>query len=314
MTPRHGNIFGGLAGVAMLLASAGSPARAAELKLEALGRTEVMATGRAGVRIDELSGLAWDADEKLLYAVSDGGVLHHFRLQLEGDKITGIGHVFSAPLAAASGGKTVTNAEGLAAVNGEDGKPGNSELLIAFEDGPAIARFTPQAQWLADVALPAPLAEPGNYAKRNSRLESVAFDKAHGVLTAPERPLVGEPETLHKIYAGDGTTWAFDAAQPDGRVKAIETLADGNLLVLERTAEAKGGPRTAHLRYLDLTACQPGGQCAVPDLSAMPDPLLVENFEGLARLSDSLFLAVTDRTKKDVEPTSFVLFKVTGAK
>lgn len=314
MTLRHRKIFGGLAGVAMLLASDGAPAGAAELKLEALGRTEIAATGKDGVRVDELSGLAWDADEKLLYAVSDGGVLHHFRLQLEEDKITGIEHVFSSPLAAAAGGKTVTNAEGLAAVNGEDGKPGNSELLIAFEDGPVIARFTPQGQWLADVALPAPLAHPENYAKKNSRLESVAFDKARGVLTAPERPLSGEPETLHKIYAGEGATWAFDAAQPDGRVKAIETLTDGNLLVLERTAEAKGGPRTAHLRHLDLATCQPGGLCAAPDLAATPDPQLVDNFEGLARLSDSLFLIVTDRTKKDVEPTSFVLFKLTGAK
>lgn len=313
MTLRYGKIFGGLAGAVILLASASWPAGAAEWKLEALGRTEITAPGKDGVRVDELSGLAWDADEKLLYAVSDGGVLHHFRLQLDGDKTMGIEHVFSTPLAASAGGKTVTNAEGLAAVNGDDGKPGKSELLVAFEDGPAIARFTPQGQWVADIALPAPLAKPENYARKNSRLESVALDKAHGVLTAPERPLAGEPETLHKIYAGNGATWAFDAAQPDGRIKAIETLADGNLLVLECTAEAKGGPRMAHLRYLDLATCHPGGQCAAPDISATSDPLLVDNFEGLTRLSESL-LIVTDRTKKDVEPASFVLFKLTSAK
>lgn len=309
MIQKYKTILGGLALTALFMTPA-----VAEPKLEVLGKTEIPATGKDGVRVDELSGLAWDADEKLLYAVSDGGNLHHFRLQLEGDKITAIEHVYSAPLAAPSGGRTVTNAEGLAALNGDDGKLGDSELLIAFEDGPAITRFTPQGQWIADVALPGALADPGRYAKKNSRLEAVASDKAHGVLTAPERPLRGEPETLHKIYAGDGTTWAFESAQPDGRLKAIETMADGNLLVLERTAEEKGGPRTAHLRYLDLAACPANGQCAAPDLSATPDPLLVDNFEGLTRLSGDLFLIVTDRTKKDVEPTSFVLFKFINAK
>lgn len=314
MTLKNGKLTKGLALAAVLLASVASPGSAAEPKLEALGKTDIPATGKDGVRVDELSGLAWDADEKILYAVSDGGILHHFRLQLVGEKIAGIEHIFSAPLVAPIGNASATNAEGLAAVNGDDGAPGNSELLIAFEDGPGIARFTPKGQWLADVALPGALADAKSYAKKNSRLEAVAFDKSHGILTAPERPLRGEPETAHKIYAGGGTTWAFEAAQPDGRLKAIETMADGSLLVLERTAEEKGGPRAAHLRHLDLATCAAGGQCAAPDLSATPDPLLGDNFEGLTRLSDELFLIVTDRTKKDVEPTSFVLFKLTGAK
>lgn len=309
MIQKHKSILGGLALAALLMTPA-----AAEPVLQALGKTEIPATGKDGVRVDELSGLAWDADEKLLYAVSDGGVLHHFRLSLEGDKVAAIEHVYSAPLAAPSGGKTVTNAEGLAALNGDDGRPGDSELLIAFEDGPAVARFTPQGKWIADVALPGPLGDAGNYAKKNSRLEAVAFEKTHGVLTAPERPLRGEPGTLHKIYAGDGATWAFESAQPDGRLKAIETMPDGNLLVLERTAEEKGGPRRGHLRYVDLAFCPVDKPCAAPDLAAKPDPLLADNFEGLARLSDNLFLIVTDRTKKDVEPTSFVLFKLIDAK
>jgi len=314
MTLKTGNLIGGLAVAALLLGTAALPGAAAEPKLEALGKTEIPATGKDGVRVDELSGLAWDADEKLLYAISDGGVLHHFRLQLDGDRIAGIEHVFAAPISAPIGNVSATNAEGLSAVNSDDGTPGNSELLIAFEDGPGIARFTPKGQWIADVALPAPLADATSYAKKNSRLEAVAFDKVHGILTAPERPLRGEPDTAHKVYAGNGATWAFDAAQPDGRLKAIETMADGSLLVLERTAEEKGGPRTAHLRHLDIASCPADGQCVAPDLSATPDPLLVDNFEGLTRLSERLFLIVTDRTKKDVEPTSFVLFKLTNAK
>lgn len=297
----------GLALWAMLTAGA-----AAEPRLQVLDAVDIPKTGVEGEEVTELSGLAWDGDAKLLYAVSDAGVLHRFRLTLAGDRIQGVEHVSATPISAPMGEGMLENAEGLAAVAGDNGLPDDTELLVAFEDGPAIARFMPDGTWIANVALPEPLADPANYAKKNSRLESVAFEVAHGVLTAPERPLRGEPPSLHKIYATDGATWAFKAAEPDGRIKAIETLASGNLLVLERT-ETEGGERAAHLRYLDLAQCAANVECTAPDLAVSPDPRLIDNFEGMTRLSDDLFLIVTDRRKKDVEATRLVLFKLVGA-
>jgi hypothetical protein len=304
----------------MLLASAAvtaaSTAGAAPPRLQALDSMEIPMDGANGVRIEELSGLAWDEDEQLLYAVSDGGILHHFRIRLDGSRIAEVQPVFSVPLATVAGktsGGPVTNAEGLTALNDDNGVQTDTELLIAFEDGPAIARFTPQGRWIADIALPGRLADAKQYSKKNSRLEAVAFDKRHGVLTAPERPLVGQPENLHTLYAADGTSWSFEAFQPDSRLKAIQKLPNGNLLILERTREEKGGASTARLRYLDFAACSADGECQLAELSAAPDAMLVNNFEGLARLSDDLFLIVTDKTRKDAEPTTLVLFKVTVA-
>ena len=40
------------------------------------------------IKIMELSGLAWDEDEQILYAISDrGGRLFHLKLQLTGNEI-----------------------------------------------------------------------------------------------------------------------------------------------------------------------------------------------------------------------------------
>ncbi|HTN97182.1 MAG TPA: hypothetical protein VL101_09395 [Nordella sp.] len=58
----------------------------------------------------------------------------------------------------------------------------------------------------------------------------------------------------------------------------------------------------------------PAGNAARPTSRPRPIRFWSTISEGLAHLSDSLFLIVTDRTKKDVEPTRFVLFKLTGAK
>ncbi|YCI06118.1 esterase-like activity of phytase family protein (plasmid) [Ensifer sp. D2-11] len=309
-------MFNRLAWASMLLATSAvtTESTAAAPRLEALDSINIPAEGANGVRIEEFSGLAWDEDEQLLYAVSDGGVLHHFRLRLNGLRIEEIQPVFSAPIAALTGGTSaerVTNAEGLTVLNHDNGERSDSELLVAFEDGPAIVRFTPQGNRIVDIALPGALADERQYRKKNSRLEAVEFDRLHGVLTAPEQPLEGQPEDRHTIYAADGTTWSFAAFQPDSRLKAIQELPDGNLLILERTRDGKGGTPSARLRYLDLTACSAERECPLIELSARPDAMLVNNFEGLARLSGDLFLMVTDKTKKDSEPTTFVLFKVT---
>lgn len=286
---------------------------AGALTLEALDRTELPAEGANGVPILEFSGLSWDEDEQLLYAVSDGGVLHHLRLRVAGDRLVEVVPVFSVRLstpASKVSGKAVSNAEGITTVNDDNGKTSDSELLIAFEDGPSVGRFSPQGGWIADVELPGPLADPQQYSKKNSRLEAVAFDERHGIVTAPESPLKDQPEGLHTLYAADGTTWSFEVVEADSRLKAIQKMADGNLLVLERTNEGKGD-RAARLRHLDITQCGSGGQCDVADLSTAPEALLADNFEGLARLSEDLFLIVTDKTEKDGEPTALVLFKVT---
>lgn len=310
-----GRMFNHLARVSVLLASTVITAAsvAAEVKtLEALDSMNIPAEGAHGFRIDEISGLAWDADEQLLYAVSDGGVLHHFRVRLNGVRIEEIQPVFSAPITATTRRLfgSVTNAEGITALNDDNGKQSDTELLVAFEDGPSIVRFTPQGKRIADIALPESLTDESQYSKKNSRLEAVAFDKRHGVLTAPEQPLQGQPQDRHTIYAADGSTWSFAALRPDSKLKAIQNLPDGNLLVLERTREKKGGASRARLRYLDLAACSAQRKCIPVDLSAAPDAMLVNNFEGLARLSDELFLMATDKTQKDAEPTTFVLFKV----
>lgn len=307
-----------LAWASLLLASTAltSAVEVGAASLEVLDSMEIPVEGANGVRISELSGLAWDEDEQLLYAVSDGGVLHHFRVRVEGTRITELQPLVSVPIAATEGevsGGSVTNAEGLTALNDDNSKRSDTELLIAFEDGPAIVRFSPQGKRIADIALPGSLGDEKQYSKKNSRLEAVAFDTRHGMLTAPERPLKGQPEERHTLYAADGTTWSFKAFQPDSRLKAIQKLPDGNLLILERTREEKGGASTARIRYLDFAACSPERECHLAELAATPDTILVNNFEGLARLSDDLFLMVTDMTKKDAEPTTFVLFKVTAA-
>lgn len=300
--------------VAFMALAAPGVAGAEAPRLQTLDSLLLPFESAGGTRIDELSGLAWDEDEQLLYAVSDRGVLHHLRLRLADRRIAELEPVFSISLQTTlqdGSGRGLRNAEGLATINGENGVTGDTELLIAFEDGPMIGRFTPLGRQIAEVTLPEPLADASRYSEENSRLESVAFDPRHGVLTAPEEALLGEHPEIHTIYASDGWRWSFKTFQPHrSNLKAIETMADGSLLILERTRVEKGGASIGRLRHLDLVRCAERPVCEVADLVAASGGVMDDNFEGMARIGGDLYLAVTDRKEKDLEPTRLVLFSV----
>ena len=300
--------------VSLLLALAiAAPSRAEERlpKLEILHSVEVprAADGR---KTSEWSGLAWDADENLLYAVSDKGLIHHFVVRLDGARIAEIKSVFSGRLSAMTGhgtGRALVNAEGLAVLNGANGKRSDSELLIALEDGPAIARFTPQGQYIAAVKLPGPLADKNSYRDDTERLESVAVHPHHEFVTAPERPLLGQPRDIHTLFAANGRTWSFKTFQPRwSRLKAIETAPDGSVLILERTRDEQGGAPHARLRHVDLSKCAADGACTVVD-PPMSGRIPPGNYEGLTRISDDLYLMVGDHKKRNEVPARLVLFR-----
>lgn len=285
------------------------PALAGSSELAVLDGKPVPPTAPDGRSINELSGLAWDTDEKLLYAVSDDGVLHHFRLDIADGKIIGAEPVFSVQLKTGSTPEIV-NAEGLAATNGDNGKPGDTELLIAFEDGPAIYRFRPDGTPLAAVQLPEALADAAKYSEANSRLEAVAVTGALGVVTAPEEALLGEAGDTHTIHALDGKRWSFATFQPKrSNLKAIEPMPDGRLLLLERTREQKGGPSVGRLRIIDLSTCGDATSCTAEDLAPGTSQLLDDNFEGMTHLGGEFYLLVTDKTKKE-EAGAFVLVSI----
>lgn len=211
----------------VLVPASHASAEAPSFTLTVLDSRTAAATGPEGGKISELSGLAWDADDKLLYAVSDDGVLHHFRVEIKDDRIARLEPVFSAPLTTGTA-PVLVNAEGLAVVNGDNGTPSDGELLVAFEDGPAIHRFRPDGTPIAAVPLPDPLSEVVQYNEPNSRLEAVTVMGARGIVTAPEEAMQGQPGDTHTIFGLDGGRWTFATFQPKrSNLKAIETMPGG---------------------------------------------------------------------------------------
>lgn len=262
-----------------------------------------------GIPIAELSGLAWAADDQVLYAVSDQGVLVQFRLDVDGGQLAAVAPLrafaLTDPQGVVPGGGPRFNAEGLVARNGNDGEPGNTELIVALEeDPPRIVRFSPEGVALDLLDVPAPAADVHRYEKKGRGLESTGWSQKWGVMTAPEAPLAGTPQGQHTVYASDAS-WSFARRKADSRLKAFELMPDNRLLVLERSREGSKKQQTASLRLVHLDDCAESSGCTTQTLAVLPTG--PDNFEGLAVLAPGQALLVSDNGGKVDADTVFAL-------
>lgn len=264
-----------------------------------------------GIRISELSGLAWDADEQLLYAVSDQGKVFHFRLRHAGSRVVALEPVHAAALVDPQRFWPMLvgfNAEGCAVRNADNGRSGDTELVVAIEARtPRILRFDPQGKALGDLPVPPPAHDRHNYRKKRWGLESVLLHPGHGLMTAPEAPLLGQPAELHTLYA-EGGHWSFARRGGDSWLKALDVLPGGDVVALERNSVAGG--LQASLRRVHLAGCQLGATCASATRVLLPPG--PHNFEGMTPLDDQHLLLVSDNGNKGALDTVFVLLALPG--
>lgn len=277
----------------------------AKIKIAAGGTMEVLDTVRVpwDFRMSEFSGLAWDKDEQLLYVVSDLGHIIHFQVDIKDGKISSLIPVFFGPLTLTVGEQKFADTEDLTVLNGANGKKGDSEIAVVFEDGPAAAHFTTTGQFIDGIPLPVPLTDGNAYREVNQRLESIAVMPDHSYLLAPQTPLKGKSRKHHLIYAADGQQWRIKALKPKRTsIKALELLPDGALLVLEAINDggllgAIGlGGKEAHLLRIDFAACTPDGKCPQTRYAPVDGTPLRGRYEGVTNVSGDLFLMVTDQT------------------
>lgn len=267
-----------------------------------------------GKPVQEISGLAWDADEQQLYAVSDRGRLYHFKLEIAADRIVRLEPRFQTRIECCQDPalRNLRNAESLALSAADNGRRGDSELLVAFEDGPAIARYSPAGELRGLLPLMAPLDDRQRYSTENNRIEAIAVSARHGLIAAAEEPLVGQDLLSHSLYASRGSEWQI-SRDVKLNLKAIEVLPDGSLLLLERrkTADLEFSPV---LRTFASQSCAPAAPCRLADLPVIAGSLPSGSFEGMAQLGSDRFLIVSDsKVKQDATqpgPGKLVLLRL----
>ncbi len=290
------------------------------MEMRLLGTVKIPDNPVDGIRVDEMSGLAWDEDEQILYALSNRGKLFHLEPIFAGGILVDVKVRAAIRLRTRYGRKLKKprrDTEGLALLNGNNGKKGDSELLISFERTPKIARFDNRGYEIAALPLPPPLDDADRYDTTNHGLESVTVHPRHGIITAPEVPLRGTDGIT--LYGLDGQQWkipAFPVA--DNSIVGMEVMPNGELLLLERAFSSMLAPIIVSLHRVRLDAsCRadgdhPGHSCESHPVAIMSSSKGwdLDNFEGLARHRGNRYFMVSDNNRFWLQRTLLSYFEV----
>jgi len=241
--------------------------------------------------VNEISALAYDG--KTLYALSDSGYLYHFKLKIIDSKIKELKLKKEYKL-----NSKISDAEGMSYYDGS--------LIISFERKPKIELYTLDAQKIRKIKINKALKKRKNYVGKNKMLESVTYSNKYGLITAPELPL--KHKNLQILYTLN-KKYKFRSS---GNITAIEMIDGDSILVLLRDFNHITRQRSTILKRVHLDRCNKKMVCKSKTLAFMDsyEGWKIDNFEGLTKISNNLYLMVSDDNDSIFQKTLFVLFEI----
>jgi hypothetical protein len=273
-----------------------------------------------GLPLTELSGLAWDEDESILYAVSDKGNLFHLQPTFKKGLLHDTSITSAYPLKDTSGKDLrgiADDSEGITLINADNGKKGDSELLISFEGKPRLDIYSNKGEWKDTINLPPDLKKRSHYRSKNKALEAVTRHPKFGTITSPEYALKNTSDSEIILYATTGKRWRIKRyPSPGSALVAIETLPDGSLLLLERVYKSALQPIEIVLRQTSLDpSCEfdKNKYCKSSTLSIFNSAKgwLIDNYEGLTRHKKNRFFISSDDNEMWFQRTLLSYFEIT---
>ncbi len=281
-----------------------------------LGAVRLNAKKMKGEKPRELSGLAWDDDERLLLAISDDGFIVHLEPEITNSILTGLKVAGVYPLYGEDGKqltKSLGDAEGLVGHNMSNRISGDSYVSISFEERPRIQDFSLQGEFLRSHELPESLRSINNYADKNQELESLTIHPVHGMLTAPERPLETSGTQFFSLYNLTGDVWHYPSLDhKNSALVGMETMPNGNILVLERRFASLFQPIIFALRELNLSAPELSEAKLVREVIHFnsSDAWKIDNFEAVAHHTENRYFVISDDNESVFQKTLLIYLEI----
>lgn len=285
-------------------------------KLRFLGMLSIPPMSINGLRLSQLSDIAWDEDAGILYAISDKGILFHLQPVFRNDLLTGLRLLRAVPLREPNPAKRARDRrldpEGLDLLrdNSRDGK--QTQLIVSFERQPQVARYRPDGTPVEEYALPDVLSDRKVYAQSNRMLEAVCHDPDFGILTMPEKPLEHEGSGYNRLYSLSGKSWRYPIADDD-RVVGLSCLGNGEVLVLEGNFGMRFWRSHATLKRVRLTDSGPSNApLHAETLFTLESSkgYQIDNFEGIARHRGNRYFLVSDDNDFFLQRTLLLYFEL----
>jgi len=282
-------------------------------KIRVLGTLMIPSRTVNGIRLAGLSGLGWDDDDGILYAVSDLGSVFGLKPEFRNGQLANVRLASAASLIDPKTGKPVryrrSDAEDIDVLNGRNGKKGDAELVISFEGEPRVARYRPDGTFIADVPLTAPLNDILQF-RYNRMFEALCIHPREGILVAPEEPLNTDRNVV-RLYRTDAKSWILPPSR--GSIVALDCLPNGDVLLMEREFSPLSFHIVLTLRRLKLSTPVPYDQSIASEVIGVLDNKSgwrLDNFEGLARHRGNRFFMISDDNDTILQRTLLVYLEI----
>lgn len=253
-----------------------------------------------GIEFSEISALAYEKNR--LYVLSDRGYLYHLDISIKKNRIKRLKLTKALELKRKNSKrlkKKHRDSEGMVLVD--------DELYISFERKPRVDVFSLNGKKIKNYEIAEELNNIDNYQTKNKALEAIAYNKKHGIITAPEMPLLDGDNNLHVVYSKN-RQYKFRAASS---LSAMEFIDDNRLLTLERSFNVITRQRVVVLNEINLNKSHNGiSRTRILAVMNSNNGWNLDNFEGLTKVGKNKFLMVSDDDGGYFGKTVFVLFKV----
>ncbi|MCC6202217.1 MAG: esterase-like activity of phytase family protein [Gammaproteobacteria bacterium] len=264
----------------------------------------------------ELSSLGWDADEGLLYAVSDNGDLLQLRPRFDGGVLIAADFVAAMPLRDAAGAPlsaAASDAEGMALLHADNGTKGDTRLAIGLEKPARLLLYRSNGELERTLELPPRLTVPKNFAEGHREIEAVALHPDLGLLLGIERPLRDADQSRLAVFDLRGN--AFEFAPLDSKYSALvglEVTPAGDLLVLERVYQSLLRPIIFAVRMISHDQLHAPGKVTAREIVKFNsrDDWAMDNFEGIAHHEGNRYFLVSDDGANPLQNTLLLYFEI----
>ena len=246
----------------------------------------------------ELSDLAFDAQKKKLYMVSDDGII--FIFQADFDNKVHLNYLSQSFLKNKKGKKLKRkkrDSEGAVVVA--------HKLYISFERKMKIAQVLDDGRVIKKIKLPKALKRAIPRGK-NKMLEALAYHPKYGFLTALEYAQKGREKCSQQIFSSSGKVWSVVLEEfKNCAITALEVMDKENILILERSYAGIFQEFAVTLIKFNLKSKQ---KEILYQISTAKDDR-VENYEGLAKVAKNRYLMISDDNDNPFLNTKLIYFE-----
>ena len=249
----------------------------------------------AQLNFGELSDLT--LKDNLLYMISDKGILYSFYLHIQNDTIQSLQPLDAYKLRTKSSNelkKSYADAEGLSFIG--------KNLLVSFERKARVELFSKKGKKIENVEIHEDLQNTKMFREKNKGLEAVTYNQKYGVVTAPEINLKNRSRKEHTLFS-QTKEWSFPA---NGNLSALEFFDDDRVIILQKQVNQISRKWLITLSMIDLT----NSKYEILAVFDTRDGWNLDNFEGLAKVSENKFLMISDNQDSFFQKTLLVLFEV----